>query len=111
MATLTRDEMEAVIRNGGSVLHKGQHLTHIEHLPTEGDLAEGDAAAIQAALDGIAAQRAALDEQERKLLASRAPTAPAAPAKSKKGAPPDPSASAGESNDSALTSGTEGAAG
>lgn len=93
MATLTREDMEQVIRGGGSILHKGQHLTRIEHLPTEADLAEGDAAASQAALDGITAQRVALDEQERKLLASLNKGAPAdgAGGKSAK-TKPDPTA-------------------
>jgi hypothetical protein len=87
--------MLKVINDGGAILHKGHHLTRPEHLPSEAELAEGDATATQTALDGISAQRAALDEQERKLLASRAPVADA-----KK------DAASGDQNDSAPNTGT-----
>lgn len=88
--TLSRADMEEVIRSGGSVLHKGQHLTRLEHLPSEADLADGDSAATQAALDGLAVQRAALDEQERRLLASQAPTKGKGKGKSDSTPPADP---------------------
>jgi hypothetical protein len=68
---LTRQGMESVIASGGSVMHGGKVITRIEHLPDEADLAQGDEQATQQALDGLAAQRAQLDAQEQKLLASR----------------------------------------
>ena len=58
------------IAMGEGVIHNGQIHTSASTLPTETDLAVGDAARTQAALDGIAAQRAQLDAQERQLLES-----------------------------------------
>lgn len=68
---LTRAGMEQVIREGGSVLHKGQLHARVETLPSEAELAEGDEQATTQVLDGIRRQREQLDQQERKLLASK----------------------------------------
>jgi hypothetical protein len=66
---LTRAGMEAVLRGGGTVLHKGRVIGRVEALPSAADLAAGDAEATRKALEGLATQRAALDEQEKKLHA------------------------------------------
>jgi hypothetical protein len=67
-ATLSREEMERVIREGGSVLYQGRIVARVEDLPNEVDLAQGDAekqAAVRAAIDAqitaLTAQRAQLD--------------------------------------------------
>lgn len=78
MATLTRAQMEQVIRDGGSVLHSGQVITKIANLPTEAALAAGDPAAEAAAAASLQAQMAALQAQLDVLKAT--PTTPAAPA-------------------------------
>jgi hypothetical protein len=39
---LSRTQMEAAIAEGGSVLHKGQVISHKDHLPSDADLAAGD---------------------------------------------------------------------
>ena len=72
MATsYTRQQMEDLIATGHSVLHNNRIIVRAADLPTEADLAEGDAGLTQAALDGIEAQQAALDAQRTKLLASQ----------------------------------------
>lgn len=62
---LTRAQMEQAIQDGGSVVVNGQILSRIDDLPSEADLAQGDAAKEQAA-------RAALDQQIARLLSERA---------------------------------------
>lgn len=69
---ITRAGAEAAIRDGGSVLYKGTLRKTLADLPTETELAVGDPEATKKALDGLAAQRKALDEQEQKLLAANA---------------------------------------
>jgi hypothetical protein len=59
--------MEAVVKSGGSVLHKGQVLTRLEHLPSAADLAEGDAEQSKAVLADIERQQKALDAQRKQL--------------------------------------------
>lgn len=68
---LTRAGMEHVIRSGGSVVHEGKVYSKMEHLPSEADLAKGDADAEAAALENINRQRAQLDAQEAQLKASK----------------------------------------
>ena len=78
------------IAMGEGVIHNGQIHTSASTLPTETDLAVGDAARTQAALDGIAAQRAQLDAQERQLLESLGTSSSArGGGKGKKGATDD----------------------
>lgn len=72
---LTRYGMEQVIRSGGSVLHDGVVRARIEDLPTEAQLAKGNTAAEDAALNNINRQRAELDAQEAQLRAGRNPSA------------------------------------
>ena len=67
--SLTRAGMEAAIRRGGAVIHKGVHYKSLADLPDEATITEGDAqasAAAKAALDAqiaaLATQRAALGE-------------------------------------------------
>lgn len=76
---LTRAGMEHAIRAGGSVIHDGRVVSRIEDLPTEAQLAKGNTAAEDAALNNINRQRAELDAQEAQLKAGRNP--PAKPAK------------------------------
>jgi hypothetical protein len=69
MGQLTRAEMEQVIKDGGAVLHNGQTLWKLDHLPSEADLAAGDPEAeaiVQGALD---TQIRHLQQQRDKLAA------------------------------------------
>ncbi len=93
MAQLTRAEMEAVIRGGGSVIYKGRVLSKIEHLPSAVDLAAGDPAKLNATVDDLDTQIKALQEQRK--------TAAAAQAKADK----DAKAAAREAEKNAETSG------
>jgi hypothetical protein len=78
---LTREGMVAAVRRGGSVLHKGAVINDERKLPSEADLAQGDARATQQALAGLDAQQRELDAQRQKLLAASA--TPAKPADQK----------------------------
>lgn len=82
MATLTRDEMEAVIKGGGSVLWQGHTLSRIQDLPSAADLAAGDPAKEAQATADLQAQITALQAQ----LAQLAP----APVKASKKKPAEP---------------------
>jgi hypothetical protein len=73
---LTRSGMEHVIRSGGSVLHDGTVYTKLDTLPSEADLAKGDADAENAARENLLRQREALDQQLASLGATKAPAAP-----------------------------------
>jgi hypothetical protein len=79
---LTREGMVAAVRRGGSVLHKGAVINDERKLPSEADLAQGDARATQQALAGLDAQQRELDAQRQKLLGqgNRVGDAPAKPA-------------------------------
>jgi hypothetical protein len=73
MATsLTREQMEQVIRNGGSVSYGvGQnvrHITRIEDLPSEAELSEGDEVRAQAALDDLSHQQAQIEAKKQQLV-------------------------------------------
>jgi outer membrane biosynthesis protein TonB len=73
MATsLTREQMEQVIRNGGSVSYGvGQnvrHITRIEDLPSEAELSEGDEVRAQAALDDLSNQQAQIEAKKQQLV-------------------------------------------
>lgn len=73
---LSRNEMEAVIRNGGSVLHGGRLLSKIEHLPTDADLAlaSGDTRQAGSVASALQAQMAALQGQIDQLAAAQGHT-------------------------------------
>jgi hypothetical protein len=71
--TLSREEMERAIREGGSVLYQGRTISRVEDLPNAVDLVQGDAAK-------QAAVRAAIDAQIAALTAQRAQLDSAAPA-------------------------------
>lgn len=77
MATLTRQEMEQVIRDGGSVLHGGRLYTKIATLPTEAQLAAGNPEQEAAAKANLQSQVEALQAQLADLASSQ--SAPAAP--------------------------------
>jgi hypothetical protein len=80
-ATLSREEMERVIREGGSVLYGGRTISRLEDLPNEVDLAQGDEAKQQALAADIDAQIAALITQRARLVSG-------APAVQQQSAPP-----------------------
>ena len=90
MPQLTREEMEAVIASGGSVLHKGQTLWKMEHLPSAADLVAGDPAGAAAVGSALDAQIAHL-QNERAKLETNAATAPGGAPATKAAAPPDTS--------------------
>jgi uncharacterized protein (DUF3084 family) len=69
---LTRAGAEQAIKEGGVVTIGKTMYSRVEQLPPETEFAVGDAEATQKALDGLKAQRAQLDEQEKKLLAENA---------------------------------------
>lgn len=70
---LSRDQMEQVIRSGGSVLHGGRLIGRVEQLPTDADLARGNPAQEALAAQALEAQIAALQAQYDRLTASKAP--------------------------------------
>lgn len=69
---LTRAGAEQAIREGGTVTLNGRMYGKIETLPPETEFAVGDEQATTKALEGLKAQREALDAQEKKLLAANA---------------------------------------
>ena len=97
MATLTRPEMEAVIKSGGSVLYQGRTLSTLAHLPSAAELAQGDPAKEAEASADLQAQIADLQAQLAQLQLST-PSAPSKTTK-KKPAPADPTDEGGESSD------------
>lgn len=64
---LSRRDMEDVIKQGGSVMYKGQVLTHVGHLPPEADLVAGDEEAEKRVAEELQRQRDAIDAQLAKL--------------------------------------------
>ena len=61
---LTRSGMEQIIKGGGSVmLDDGRIISSVGDLPTEAQLAKGDARSEAAAKSALLAQRAAIDAQ------------------------------------------------
>jgi hypothetical protein len=78
MGTLTRAQMEQAIQAGGSVLWRGQILTHVAQLPSEADLAAGDPALEAAASAALDAQILALTREKAQLDLARQPQIPPA---------------------------------
>lgn len=110
MGTLTRTQMEAVIRGGGSVLHDGKLHTQLHTLPTEGDLAAGDPQRETQAANALQAQMADLQAQLDKLTAGQvAPVAPisSAPAEALDAPTLDKLAAAGYADAVALAAATD----
>jgi hypothetical protein len=64
---MTRAQMEAVIAEGGSVLHQGRIISRAAHLPTEAELAQTDAEKADASAS-LQAQIAALQAQVAQLV-------------------------------------------
>jgi hypothetical protein len=83
MATLSRDQMEAVIANGGSILYGGRLITRVEHLPSEADLAAGNPDAEAKAAERLQQQMDALQKQMARLQEQQQATPAKAPAKGK----------------------------
>ena len=73
MSVRDRKEMEAAIREGGSVLYAGRIVARAEELPSKAELARGDAEKEAAVAAEIDAQIAALSAQRAKLRGA-APT-------------------------------------
>jgi hypothetical protein len=73
--------MVAVIRAGGSVIHGGQVIAHEHLLPTEEELARGDADREADAAAALDAQIAALTARRARLAAAAAPASKPAEAK------------------------------
>ena len=71
MAHLTREQMEQVIRGGGSVKHGGRIISTVEGLPSKADLAKGDPAKERAAAGDLQAQIDQLQQQLAGLQASQ----------------------------------------
>jgi hypothetical protein len=71
-SSLTRQQMEDIIRNGGSVSYGiGQnvrHITRIEDLPSEAELSEGDEVRAQAALDQLNNEQAQIEAKKQQLI-------------------------------------------
>lgn len=67
MAVLSRNQMEQVIRNGGSVLVGGRIITKVEHLPTDADLAAGNPEQEQAVISDLSDRIKALEQQRNAL--------------------------------------------
>lgn len=72
---LTRQEMETAINSGSGVLYNGHVITKVDDLPTEVDLAQGDTAREQAALENLLAQQRAIESQIARLAPSAPPVA------------------------------------
>jgi hypothetical protein len=74
---LTRDAMVATINAGGSVIHGGELITNVDDLPTEAELAKGDA-------EREKQVAAALDDQIAKLQQQKSSLKHSAPEKKEK---------------------------
>ena len=79
MSVRDRKEMEAAIQEGGSVLYAGRVVSRAEDLPSEVELARGDAekeavvaARIDAQIAALSAQRAKLGPQATAPLEAKA---------------------------------------
>lgn len=99
MPTMSREEMERVLQDGGTVLYRGTIRTTAAELPGEAELAQGDPAKEAQARAGLEAQIAAL----RAELGLLQPV----PAATGTGTPSQPEPDAGQSTGSGdSTSGT-----
>lgn len=67
MAVLSRNEMEQVIRGGGSVLHGGRIISRVQDLPNDADLAQGNPEQEQQLATALDIQIAALTQQRDRL--------------------------------------------
>lgn len=74
MPALTRNEMEAVITGGGSVIYNGQTISRLGDLPSAADLAKGDPEAEAAAANALQQQIADLQAQIAKLTQGNQPS-------------------------------------
>jgi hypothetical protein len=72
MAQLTRTEMEAIIRGGGSISLGGRIVSRIDQLPSAAQLAGNDPAALAATVDDLEAQIKALQAQQKQVKAAQA---------------------------------------
>jgi DNA primase len=70
--TLTRQEMEDIIRQGGSVIVDGRSYATVESLPSEAALAEGDEAKEKALINHYEQQMAQLAKQREDVLKRQA---------------------------------------
>lgn len=63
MGVLTRDEMEQVLADGGSVLHGRTVISSVDELPSAAELSRDDPEQLEHVRAALQAQRAALDAQ------------------------------------------------
>ena len=61
--TLTRAQMEEAVKRGGSVIYQGRHILDVADLPSEAELAAGDAAREQQARDNLLEQKRLIEAQ------------------------------------------------
>jgi hypothetical protein len=80
---LSRSDMEKTIKEGGSVIHKGEHITRVEDLPTDTDLAIGDESAEDTQMRRLEEQQKALEQEKTRLAKARADRALAMKAQEK----------------------------
>lgn len=92
---LTRQEMEAVIDGGGSVIYDGTVFSRKENLPTALELANGDESATKAALEALELQKQAIDQQKAALEETTGKDGSSEP-------PPDPTAILDENVDTVV---------
>lgn len=65
---LSRQDMVKTIQEGGSVIHKGMVIAHEDLLPTDDEMAEGDAAAQADLAKTIDSQIAYLQARQARLM-------------------------------------------
>jgi hypothetical protein len=64
---LTHEALQAIIRNGGSVLHNGVVIDKVADLPDESELAQGDLKRLETVETSLDDQIAALTREKTKL--------------------------------------------
>jgi hypothetical protein len=74
---LSRADMEKIIKEGGSVIYRGEHILKIEDLPSETDLVIGDASAEEARARTLRDQIETLKAEEARLAQAHAERAAA----------------------------------
>lgn len=65
--TMTRAEMETIIRNGGSVMHHGAIIDNVDDLPDEVQLAAGDVDRLEAEAERLEREGQRMETQHRQI--------------------------------------------
>src|SRR5262245_34963989 len=71
MAQLTRQQMEAIIRGGGSVSIGGKVISRIDQLPSATELAGDNPEKLAATIEDLDSQIAALQAQKKQAQAAK----------------------------------------